>query len=1397
MNPTELFNASKISPAERAPTSPSFTQSNFSGGQMQIGAPSQQIGKTDEEAMYDNLAVISTGVQQGLDNYRIIGSQIDKETIDEVEAQWNRIDALDINPYQKVDMFNPILEKTKTPMLGTTWRTNIAAQISKSWGPKAYEGFAKEQYEKQAIGWAGYDGIMGPEQVVQFVEEFKKKNPALAGSLFVQGVEKQAEAGVRFTTQERLLNVLVLGKSMPYSIDTATREGLANGSISPAQFIEMNPVAGKAISLVLDNTTINFDSFYEYMKNDFSIERELENLDPNIRVKAMQLIDTAAHNAAQKTWEIAQALRVIQVKQDAEMGSQVSISTYISNPSLINRQALAEAAKQRLSVSSPPEQMAYINSLISIFIEAKMKDGSGYSFASLIEQKKVLKEELTAVLDDGAIDTMKPKVNGRSEMKVSSPIDDFVTRGLRAFEIDTVVEKSLDVFYNSKQGIEFTAGFQKLMDSTAVGISNMVKTGAIASASEALDIFVRDFAEYSGLTDDKIRSIFMEKVTVLRDGAPADSKLPSDMIEIWQLKESQIVDALKDPTTRALLAGIGLADPIALNHIWNQIETVVGSMPQKAPGTKQKVQKYATENQVYLALNDEPGLYKAAIDELNSGDYEEGSPHYLDLKMIAQTGGSFAATVLLSTEAAIDFKLLEGESQYSKDLIKRVRENPKVALSEEEKKYVETFQKDKDVYFEYVYGITQKEFLELDFWDPTYPRTIQGVINKTYKEGFTSTTNSYFGATTPEANLTLLILEGHAKSISIAGPSPERTAMVSSLTDSIMTLASQDGEVDIPRFYTVVHIMRGLGDFQFGLESNNSGTFNQETQVRTDSMIGLANLLSKLPNGIPKNIGTMSEEAKTFFMYVRLGFESIAINASATVVPPLLGMGPRYGSPQQVSRHIVSSFQGNAAFAEAPLFGASQEAKNQHENSTLQTNGKAFVKLVEDGLMFSSYESPHYPREDGSPALTAKQKDLILLDNWREFLLPIIGYKGNSLFFSSSLPLPEDNSGLTIKVGKKGHKKWVDMTVDEKIWYYGSVAAELNPEKLTHMLHTALSATYLISSAANDTSKEERTELLQFYIPASQTAHRSSTFGNNSSTSYALRWIPTAKGLLDHTYAGFELIQIGNQPECSSYKTNDLVYNATTSIFPNGQAPDFSALETLAGETDSNRTTKGQEDRVEAVGDMMGEKDENDEIIAKGVFNSIKPAQAFLMGKMGQSVSFTTVNDLLDILGIENPSHSGRIDLPTMDKLLFDSEIARYGKSPPLTVLEFIQNSPFAGELDTVLQEINLGGRGGLKSVKFELNADESTLYLVIPNQSNESERLSRPLKLSTYVTMGTPSEQAQRFIFLMEQIKLIDNRAYTARLKREKLKPQTTDKPDTRGLVRPTSDTPPKIEED
>ena len=107
-NMASLVNIAKIKPEERSQTSASFNESNFVGGNIQIGAPSQQIGKTDDQAMFESLAAISSGVEVGISNYMKVAETVDKETVSKVKAQWATIDAQEINPKEKMKQLNEV-----------------------------------------------------------------------------------------------------------------------------------------------------------------------------------------------------------------------------------------------------------------------------------------------------------------------------------------------------------------------------------------------------------------------------------------------------------------------------------------------------------------------------------------------------------------------------------------------------------------------------------------------------------------------------------------------------------------------------------------------------------------------------------------------------------------------------------------------------------------------------------------------------------------------------------------------------------------------------------------------------------------------------------------------------------------------------------------------------------------------------------------------------------------------------------------------------------------------------------------------------------------------------------------------------------------------------------------
>lgn len=149
-----------------SPGSPSFRQSSFQGGQVQVGSPTQQIGPTSEEAMYASLSEIAGGVQQGINNFTEIQGRIEKNRIESARQKYKEIftkdyvESLDdpttktggyLKPEDKLNEWNSYIKEIWTPLSGSTWIDEINTEAYNAFGSReAQDKFEKERYERES-----------------------------------------------------------------------------------------------------------------------------------------------------------------------------------------------------------------------------------------------------------------------------------------------------------------------------------------------------------------------------------------------------------------------------------------------------------------------------------------------------------------------------------------------------------------------------------------------------------------------------------------------------------------------------------------------------------------------------------------------------------------------------------------------------------------------------------------------------------------------------------------------------------------------------------------------------------------------------------------------------------------------------------------------------------------------------------------------------------------------------------------------------------------------------------------------------------------------------------------------------------------------------------------------
>jgi len=342
-----LLRQESVAPAEVARTTTNYRSSEFSGGGLQVGNLPALPAVSSEELKYRNLAAIAGGVGQAIDTFGQIASQVDRSTLEEVQAKFNELDAEEIDPREKLRRFTEIVDSTTTIVSPNTWETNMMAEANKRFGRKALNEYAMEKFKQDASQDPSFGGDLEDEEFLgRYLPKWKTKNPTLTYTDPIKTLDGKLVTQARERDRQLFLVSLTESYRQELNLSPELIEGLKSGSIdisdprfSP-EFVELWTASG---------ITSEFKDFLGFA-NSRVIEqlKEFPNVD-TLPPKQLELITKGIMKEIQeplaKMWELKTDIALQQETQTKATTYEALFSQAITNPSNENFMRFVATAK--------------------------------------------------------------------------------------------------------------------------------------------------------------------------------------------------------------------------------------------------------------------------------------------------------------------------------------------------------------------------------------------------------------------------------------------------------------------------------------------------------------------------------------------------------------------------------------------------------------------------------------------------------------------------------------------------------------------------------------------------------------------------------------------------------------------------------------------------------------------------------------------------------------------------------------------------------------------------------------------------------------------------------------------------------------------------------------------
>jgi hypothetical protein len=1023
VNIQQLLNLNPVSPTQVSPTPVDYSTSSFQGGGFKPGQLAQ-LPRSSEEVMFANLSQIAGAVGQSMQTFGNIASQIDKERIDKVEAEWERIDAQDKDPRDKTKEFDAILKSVSTPITGENWKQRIAARMSKSWGKESFEKYVETQFNEQVKNWKNFDGKMGPIRTQEFLTEFNMNNPSLTGSNFITGLSYKTQAEIREYEDEVASDSLVQIQENDYMFSSEQVAGLAQKTLDIEEVKKTSPKVVKALELAASSTTE--DDFIATFTKRFwdELNPALSELDVEVQFRVIKRLDQYRSNLAKKLWDASTQIK--QGNNFFKLQSSVSssISAFRASP---NNESFGTLSRQSLLLLpdlAPAVQKQYLDTLVgSVYSGLASNEWGGYEgFRDLPvqDQFKILEQKMRELLPGDVLTSRLKKDAFGGTIDVTNQ--------------DEVYKNLIDFFKVSQTGLELKANITTTADGLVKSLGAQAELngafGRVVDTSALLTNFAAEFAKKTGIDEEIWKSVLFNKNTDNEGNVyyTITDKLPSQIFQ--------------DENIRRALSSIGYGET-ELGGLF----TIVSGLVKGQGGGKGggggggggslDVPKYVTGTSATAALLTKPGLIQAAQ---NVGEVDANSTLGQDVLAVRQAAQNLniqtQTLAITSTYSFMQSQLNERDrAAFQKGQEAENKQNNGSATQE-------------DValakWFKENYGPASSKFKEAS--TRLYGTTLDKVgffqfengveVNPLSDENLRNRSNwvDQNGTVTPQGQLFGLRLMVQSQAWAQTGMSNETgfNDYISSIKKQVETLANGDLRTADPALlYRTLYALKGLKAGQ--TEPVGLGSAMGETD-----QIYFHKLLEFLATSeIPENPRRMDAKTKTFMNGFNIAIETMGLSQNLGVL------------------FNFSGFTDNPKDAAATVIGA-------------LSSGNYTALLPKDTESDGTNVSIRVGQFFGFPGLaegTDDEKAQKVVDTIYEIASGLgatgRGPKGEIL----GLPSPVDSSDFQIEIPtKEGSEKvrWLEATPDQKMsYYFTNLRALAMPNLIASMAYPAAVAQVL------------------------------------------------------------------------------------------------------------------------------------------------------------------------------------------------------------------------------------------------------------------------------------------------------------------------------------------------
>lgn len=937
VNIQNLLQMPAIEPTQVQQTPVEYKQSSFSGGAFAPGQMANLPAKSSEQYMYESLAQIASGTQQGLSIFANITEQIDRKKIAETETTWDAIDALDIDPREKVKQFNQYVDQVSTPISGELWKERIANKMAKSWGKDAYEQFVSDEYTEQAKAWDEYDGKMGPVLTDKFLVKFEKDNPSLTGSSFLQSLRIQTNQQLENIKDQLVSNTLVASLIQKFSLPADMVKALAEGTSDTEQMREMYPDAVKFVELA--TTSSNIDQFSKFMVQEFyePIAQQVANFNPDTQLEVKLKLDQVFPSIVKDMWEKSNIIKQGDVKRSQQALALTAKTSFVSAPNVSTYVEFGKQSATVLSNMAETEQITYLGNMYETLYEGlasgKVAGYGNFTDKPPVEQIEIVNKEFTNLLEQSGIyEILKTKYF--PQFKDKTKLSEFIIEG----------------FKNSKGGQALQASVLERVKAKASEIVQKLSLDPSIPAETSMGRFVEEVASATGVSTETVQKFLF-----------TEQGFNTETLDQISKRDPETVNAFYK-------AGFTPASLRALTESLVEIKNQYDKNTKAGPASL-KEQKYQTIADARKRLLVDTDEQRKALEVKKNPLLLEGlSPEARnDIVLLIQATDA-ANTEIRNTAAQLVIESMQLTAEDS-ELITTDR-----PLNEYEQDAKQAIVQRVNEKSEEMFGQTLDS---IEVFDPKNPVNFNTFLNQSW-------TDPQTGDISPQGRLMGLRANYFAREMTKNIGEPGRAEFLQNLIGLLKTINSGDvpfEQQNPGQIYAAINMLQGIG---LAGQTQVSALVDQS---KGDFQIGTQFIRYLATESIPRNLRNTDEATSRFVNALEIGTKALAGGETlGTVLDPL---GGKTIGVQELANRFIGYATGNLASAyremqeydkeshtsnAIAMFGRVTGLEGKTPNDTLENVYNFFVPFFSPGSGLQSSSIPH-PFDPGNIYVTLPHYD--------------------------------------------------------------------------------------------------------------------------------------------------------------------------------------------------------------------------------------------------------------------------------------------------------------------------------------------------------------------------------------------------------------------------------------